>query len=471
MSNTGSAASPKFESEPDCPWPCKHHPFAPQYPYGNVTPHLETISEFVTAVAEGLSRVAFPRSQQQYSKVHVLLISWVEDDLGTAEDLLHLKQIFEDTYNFSTNHFKVPSEDPEFFLDEIIASTKAAHGRNDDGLLIIYYGGHGEIDKSTQHSIWKAWKFPPKRDSAASSPQLDWSDLQDSVMKSKGDVFFILDCCYAAGAVQKSVQRRNFLLASGNDKASNVNTLTKAIIYELKKLNARPCTVFSLHYQLVANRSIHKWNTVPIHIGERRIVLAPLADPAASTSSESQELALVDQEIIKNEPMCRVLVAVTLTRIGLPSAQDAWVEWIRDHAPPNIVAVEFLDIVAPVAALSTDSNFLILTLPVSVWNAMTPNGAIKFLSIVYSPNLLYNSLLPHKGSQGTNGDKRLRKNAHETSGLRQLLDKDRLAGHVANLANRLKSREYIVVLLALLSVLLSLASILSTVGVAYVEHL
>lgn len=81
-------------------------------------------------------------------------------------------------------------------------------------------------------------------------------------MKSKGDLLFILDCCYAAGALQKSPQgnggRRNFLLASGNDKASNTNTLTKAILYELEDLAGQPCTIYSLHCRLLENRSIHQ---------------------------------------------------------------------------------------------------------------------------------------------------------------------------------------------------------------------
>ena len=111
MSNTESAGDLQLESRPDCLWPCKHHPVAPQYPNGNATHHLETLSEFVKAVAEGLSRVVFPRSQQQYSSVHVLMTSWEDDDFGTGADLLRLKRIFEDTYRFATHHFKIPSND------------------------------------------------------------------------------------------------------------------------------------------------------------------------------------------------------------------------------------------------------------------------------------------------------------------------------------------------------------------------
>lgn len=438
MTDAESAGDLGLLFEPDCPWPCRHHPVAPQYPNGNATPHLETFSEFVKAVATGLSRVVFPRSQQQYSSVHVLMISWEEDDIGTETDLLLLKQIFEQTYRYSTNHCKLPSEDPDIYLEKVISETKWEHGRDENGLLIIYYGGHGEIDKSTQHSIWKAWKSPPRNDSPPSSPKLDWSDLQGGVLKCRGDVFFILDCCYAAGAMQVSAQRRNFLLASGNDKASNQNTLTKAIIYELKELRGRPCTVFSLHYCLVANRLIHQWITVPIHIGEKRIILAPLDVSTTQTSSQSQQLISIDEEIAQEEPRCRILVSVTLTTFGIQSARDAWVEWIRDHAPPNIAAFDFLDIASPIAGLSTNSDYLIFTLRVPVWNAMTPNAAIKFLSIVYSQDLLY-----HDGytihEKSDSAIERLRGIGQGRYG--QLLNEDSLAKDIFFLIEALGSSE------------------------------
>lgn len=376
---------------------CKHHPIAPQHPDGNATKHLQSLSEFVKAVAGGLSRLTFPRTQQQYASVHALMISWEDDDLGTEADVQRLQCLFETTYGVSTTHFKIPSsKEPEFDLDVVIASTKDLCGRKDDGLLVVYYGGHGEIDRSTQHSIWKAWKFPPKHASAASSPQIDWTELQQSVFKSKGDVLFILDCCYASGAVQTFDQKynfqqnqkrqRNLLLASGNDKASNQNTFTKAIIYELEDLETPSCTVYSLHHRIVENRSFHQWTTAPIHIGERCIVLAPLPIPGAPTTSGQQQLVLREESMLQVKSRCRILVSVTLTELGTQSPRDAWVEWFRDHAPGNIVAIEFLDIIKPVAALSSNSAYLIFTLPVSVWNAMTPNDAIKFLSVVYSEN-------------------------------------------------------------------------------------
>jgi len=262
MTDIGMAHGLGSESEFHCVQPCKHHPIAPQYPNGNTNKHLQDFSDFVKTVAEGVLRVTFLRLEQRYSSVHVLMISWADDDLGTGKEIRELQTIFEDGHRFSTTEVRIPSNDaPEFDLEDVLTSTKSQHGRSEDGLLIIYYGGHSEIDKRTQHSIWKAWRFQPLGASATTSPWVDWSELQSMVMNAKGDILFILDCCYASGAVQdfprKYKGQRHFLLSSGNEKASNQNTLTKALIYELKALGMRPCTVFTVHTKLLRNRSIH----------------------------------------------------------------------------------------------------------------------------------------------------------------------------------------------------------------------
>ncbi|KAM0721486.1 hypothetical protein Q7P37_002410 [Cladosporium fusiforme] len=387
MTNIDISHDLSLEQESYCAQPCKHHPVAPQYPNGNSTEHLQDLPEFVRTIAAALSRVVLPRPQHQYSRVHALMISWEDDDLGTETDIRHLQRIFENSYRFTTEHFKLSSNNPEY-LEKILVDTKFEHGMNDDGLLIIYYGGHGAVDKRTQHSVWKAWKQAPRGTSAGSSPELDWSRLHDRLESAKGDVLFILDCCYAAVAVNNSTQRQidgqSFLVASADDKASNENSLTRAIIRELEILDKRSITVFSLHANIMANQSIHKWITAPIHIGETRILLAPLPDAAAPNSP----VASFEQDLDQLKSDCRILVAVALKETGAVSAEDVWVEWFR-NAPPEIASIDFRDIITPVAAHTSNSYHLIFTLPVSVWNAMTPNPAIQFLSIVYTGNLLY----------------------------------------------------------------------------------
>lgn len=182
----------------------------------------------------------------------------------------------------------------------------------------------------------------------------------------------------------------------------------------------------------MANKAIHQWTTAPIHIGEQSIVLAPLPLPEVPSPTDQQQVVLREESLLQTKSRCRILISVTLTEFGTQSPGDAWVEWFRDHAPANIAAIDFLDVVRPVAALSSNSDYLIFRLPVSVWNAMTPNPAIKFLSIVYSDNVLYH------GADGSRG-----KAAVETPEVReisqgrfgQLLRNDPLARHLTSLPN------------------------------------
>lgn len=378
------------------------------------------------------------------------MFSLVDDDLGTEQEITQLQAIFEDAYRFSTVHFKIPSSgEPEFDVEEVLSKTKSQHCRNDNGLLIIYYGGHGEIDKMTQHSIWKAWKIQPLHASAPSSPWVDWSDLQEKVMNAKGDILFILDCCYASNPVRHATRKhkgqRHWLLASWNEKASNQNTLTKAFIHELKDLDAQPCSVFSIHARLLENPSIRQLKSPPFFDGVRKgdtcILLAPLRDPLAQSPSDPHQAITLKEDLRQLQSRCRILISVTLTEFGEQCSGDAWVAWFRDHAPPNIAAISFLEIVKPVATFESDSYIRMLSLPVSVWNSMTPNAAIKFLSIIYSGKIRYDD---YGGSQ--------RRTAAETPDFRriskgrfgQLLGNDSLAKRLNSFTDQVERQDGLV---------------------------
>jgi hypothetical protein len=365
--------------------------------------HLAELAEFVTAVAEGVSRVAFPRPQQPYATVHALMISWEEDDLRTEHEISKLKTLFEDVYRYSTNHYKIPSSDaPEFDLDLVLSQTNYHHGRNEDGLLIIYYGGHGELEKKTSDSIWKAWRSPPTGPSACAprSPQLNWSDVQRTAMRARGDILFILDCCYASGALRTAHRahrehtvRRELLLASGNEKASNQNSLTKAIISELEQLQGSPCTISSLHSSLLRNQSEHGLRPTPIFTcltgANTGISIAPLLNPMMSPTRGKEPMITPYADLTELASPCRVLISVALSDIGGQSMQKVWVEWFRDHAPSNVTGVSLEQIIKPEAVYISNSYHIIFSIPVSVWNAMSPHPAVNLVSVVRSDNLIF----------------------------------------------------------------------------------
>ncbi|KAK5696327.1 hypothetical protein LTR17_024299 [Elasticomyces elasticus] len=385
-------------SNDSCLHPCKHHPVTPKYPTGNVTAHLPDLAAFVNIVAEGLSKVAFPRPQHHYSSVHVLLISWEHDDLNTEHDIGKLKTLFTDTYRYTVDPYQIPSSnDPYTALEFRLVQAKLKANETPDSLLIIYYGGHGEINKRDQHIIWKAWKTW-RPGFAQYSPSLDWTELQGSIMKAKADVLFILDCCYAGGAVQGFYPgRREMLLAScKTEKASNENTFTKALVQEIELLHGHTCPVATLHGLLVQHRELYRLDPCPMWtcVGKEpagiTLVPQPVAPnvPISGTIPTGQPSGrpLTTQAIL--EAQCRVLISVSLTSVGPESLPDTWINWIKDHAPSNVSAVSVGLVIRTESIFVSNSAYMIVSVPVAVWNAMASHPAIQFLALVRSPNLL-----------------------------------------------------------------------------------
>nr|OQO25776.1 hypothetical protein B0A51_05986 [Rachicladosporium sp. CCFEE 5018] len=333
--------------DPDafCLKPCKHHPVTPQYPTGNAAKAFNDLGQVVAAVAKGVSRLEFPRRQHRYSSVYVLMISWEYDDLGTREEIARLGKVFRSMYNYETHHFQIPCvDDPHYDLERELIRVKLDHGRTPGSLLIIYYGGHGEATNGSRNCIWKAWQSRPEgAPDLPTSPEVDWTKYQDRVMDAKADVLFILDCCYAGSTVHGfHAGRRELLLASGaHQTASNDNTFTQALINELIDLQGHECTALVLHSIMVQNAPKNRLDPSPMF----------------------------------------------MTTGNVPVAQT-WIDWFRDHAPPEVAGVDFGLAIRPEAAYVSDSCLLLASVPVAVWNAMSLDPAIVFLSIIRSENVL-----------------------------------------------------------------------------------
>lgn len=83
-----------------------------------------------------------PRRIQRYASVNVLLLTWKDDDIGVEGEVKQLGEIFKTTFNYSIWPFKIPSESPGTELGAFIIKAVRSFG-GEDGLLIVYYGGHG----------------------------------------------------------------------------------------------------------------------------------------------------------------------------------------------------------------------------------------------------------------------------------------------------------------------------------------
>lgn len=390
-----------------CKHPCKHHPASEKYPNGLNAEHISSLEKFVDDLNTGL-RNTFPRSTAPYKRSHVLLISWEEDDLGTVSEIDELGALFRDQYRFTTEHFKIPTEDAEDQLEEKLVIARNQHAKESD-LLIIYYGGHGILDEQGR-SIWKAWERKEGK-STYTSPRADWSTLEPSLDKAKGDVALILDCCHAVANVKlKPVGMKELLAASGkNGKATAVhhNSFTNALIRELKAIRGQPCSISTLHGLLYEHQMKYDLKLSPIRADlsgspdatsiqlmalekvKGRDSLSSSIDIARSlsTTSERTSITLVGNSMTTD---CRILISVHLEDPDqIPLVQE-WTKWFKKHAPQNIASVEFEleNFVRLESAYESNSKLLIVSMPLALWNVMPPNPAYSFIAAIRSQNLL-----------------------------------------------------------------------------------
>ncbi|KAL8790508.1 MAG: hypothetical protein Q9195_006339 [Heterodermia aff. obscurata] len=232
-----------------------------------VSHHVQDIKDFLATV-EQATRSAFPNSRKsRYQAVHVLLLSWAEDDLGVVVELDRLTKVFKDLYGFNTEKWLIPSEDSHGELGDTLRAFTKTHAR-DDALLIVYYGGHGFLNDHRQ-PIWLCSQ-------KVGAPSVKWYAHQVTLEEVKSDVLILLDCCSAGGTGGDATKgTKEVIAACGFETwAPGVgdHSFTKSIIDELKYLSTGPSfSVSSLHSR-VLDRLKH-WN--PVYNAERLLIEGP----------------------------------------------------------------------------------------------------------------------------------------------------------------------------------------------------
>ena len=101
-------------------------------------------------------QAAWPkRHSVRYSQVHVLLLSWAEDDLGVAHEIRGLRHVFRDLYKFEVQEYQIPSLKPDKALKRRVSDF--LDNDDKDNLFVIYYGGHARRGwQSNEASLWFA---------------------------------------------------------------------------------------------------------------------------------------------------------------------------------------------------------------------------------------------------------------------------------------------------------------------------
>lgn len=101
--------------------------------------HIKDLAQFGDYL-EKAANAAFPKGLSRYKEVHVLLLSWEDDNLGVIIEVLELQEVFRQVYLYDVKEWRIPSNHSYKALRKQI--TKFLDEFEDkDSLLIVYYGG------------------------------------------------------------------------------------------------------------------------------------------------------------------------------------------------------------------------------------------------------------------------------------------------------------------------------------------
>lgn len=116
----------------------------------NIDAHVPTIESVAADIDDAVQAVWPKRHEIRYSKAHVLLLSWADDDLGAEREIKDLKNVFEIRYRFQVEEYRIPSDKPIKNVHQRIDRFTDFDGK--DTLLLVYYAGHAM--QSNEGSLW-----------------------------------------------------------------------------------------------------------------------------------------------------------------------------------------------------------------------------------------------------------------------------------------------------------------------------
>ncbi|KAL8655282.1 MAG: hypothetical protein Q9210_000985 [Variospora velana] len=394
--------------------------------------HISKLEVFTTDLREAIY-TSFPRLTTPYTSVHVLLLSWAEDDLNVLEELIVLKRVFENQFRFATEQWDIPSQNSTRAVQTKLYDFQDAH-QDENELLIVYYGGHGDADRRRGRSIWAAYVRYPQgvgqlyesavlgvptvlltvsRYNRPNSPTITWSSLQHLLENAVPHVVIILDCCYAANAARDTAvgTTKELLAACGRENPTTgvgVRSFTSALIEELQAFGTAPFTIAMLHGRLVTMR----WRLAftPIYAllsehGGHSVQLSPLplalpllTEPAQlqpvpgsfdgspnsanlSPTLESPYSTSSQQSSSETAVDTRVLLAVSIAGDATLDVSQ-WKQWLVSQAPLEITSVD----VKVEGVFQSHSTMLVTSIPIRAWDGLPERAAYRFIGFVKSEN-------------------------------------------------------------------------------------
>jgi hypothetical protein len=383
---------------------------------------------------------AFPNSDySRYIYVQVLLIRWEEDELHVEDELNELKRVF-DLYGFATEKFLIPTSNSHRKLNQKVLSFVEEY-ENDDTLLIVYYGGHGIINKARQstwswyasifhHSIQPSLTIFHDSTSDKSYATVEWSAIQTLFETAQCDVLLLLDCCAAASAApltERTTYMMETIAACGFEAWTSLpgaQSFTHTLIEVLKEWASQlPFSAAMLHSEILtrlkhappdrssqgvliesrrtptyivstsnARASSITLGRMPVEeehgsVSSSRAIPDPSlrdftermqSDNCFSTEDRIQALLATDTKGQRVAPHVLLTVALEEDQVFDAASCARWLKQFPLLA--THVSVE--------AVYRSYSTLLILSVPVVIWDLLSEHPATQFVGYVRTRNLL-----------------------------------------------------------------------------------
>lgn len=96
-------------------------------------------------------------NRKWYSAVHCCILSWRETDLNSEEQISCLEELLSDGFHYSVARCRIPFFGSREYVEAKMERLVAEHGSDSDKLVIIYYSGHGGLQRGTPDQMyWSA---------------------------------------------------------------------------------------------------------------------------------------------------------------------------------------------------------------------------------------------------------------------------------------------------------------------------
>jgi hypothetical protein len=107
--------------------------------------HLYNLSGMEEEISKDFvaSNANYFDTRSEYDRVSTLILSWIDDDLSSADELLQLRKLFENGLNYNVVSYALPGDgSQQARLRKEVSDFIVKFALERRSLAVIYYSGH-----------------------------------------------------------------------------------------------------------------------------------------------------------------------------------------------------------------------------------------------------------------------------------------------------------------------------------------